>query len=98
MHGVADVQVAFAVLAFEALAGVDVVAGDVAQRTGQARHAEGLEVVVVAHLPGALVGKGELVGRHFVAQRADVGEDAWERAVAVDTLVADVEGMGATLG
>lgn len=72
---VADIQVALPVLALKALAGVDVVAADITHGAGQAGQAAGGEVVVVAQLPGAFVGVGELVSWHFVAQRGDVGED-----------------------
>src|SRR5690606_42097641 len=54
-----SIEVALPLLAFETDAGIDVVATNVAQRGDQTRNANGGEIEVMPHLPGALVGRSE---------------------------------------
>ncbi|MCY1424118.1 hypothetical protein D9M71_398530 [compost metagenome] len=85
-------------LALEALPGIDIVTLQVAHRCRQPRNAHGHEVVVVTHLPGALIGKRELIGRHFVAQRRNIRKYTGKGIFTINTLVADAERMPAALG
>src|SRR3990167_278663 len=104
LHRVAEIQIALEVLALVAWAtpvgglGIDVVALDITHPGDQPWHAHGAEVVVVTQLQGALVGRGELEGRHLVTQRRDVGEYPREGVVAEYRLVAEVECMAAMPG
>src|SRR5690606_27897793 len=66
LYGVANIQIPLPLLALEAQTGIDVIPPDIAHRGRQTRYTQRSEVVVVAHLPGAFVRSGELVGRHLV--------------------------------
>ena len=76
-----------------------VVAADVAVHQGQARHAEGDEVVVVTHLPGFFPGVVIAGVVTVVGQGATAGAvDPHPRTVAGEFLQADVKGVAAVLG
>ncbi|MNP43113.1 hypothetical protein D3C76_1369130 [compost metagenome] len=68
MHHILELGVAFPLLAFTAIGQADIIAADVAGHEGQAGNSQFGEVIVVAGLPGALVGTGEVVDLHEVDQ------------------------------
>src|SRR5690606_16702280 len=67
------------------------VAGNVAGQEGQAGYADGGEVVVVACLPGALVGIGEVVDLHEVDQEGVAAVDIGKAGIAAHLLVGEAD-------
>src|SRR5690606_33621144 len=67
------------------------VAGNVAGQEGQAGYADGGEVVVVACLPGALVGIGEVVDLHEVDQEGVAAIDIGKAGIAAHLLVGEAD-------
>src|SRR5690554_1423683 len=98
LHGVADIQIPLPLLALETHTGIDVITPDITHRGHQPRHTQRSEVVVVAYLPGALVGPGKFVGRYLVTQRRDVVEYPREGIITEHRLIAEVEGMATMAG
>src|SRR3989338_7899318 len=92
LHHVLDLDIALPLAAGVISAGnLRVAAFDVAGHKAQAGYAELAEVVVVAGLPGALVGVGEVVDLHEVDQERVAAIDIGVTGVAAHVLKAQAE-------